>query len=184
MKAVSYSIKSAYFHQFSTDFNRRLNLVRDQGVGGSNPLSPTNSSLRLVLINQYITTSKGRSRRSGQMRIIGTIGTIRQFSRHNCLWRKGNLRRDLPSEIVLKVSVPSDNELAAANSTDPNSNRLFVGVAKKDSTITAESTIRSEFAHPPGTKSGIALIHPRVRLPALKSKFNANGGPPATPQVG
>jgi hypothetical protein len=23
------------------DFNKRLNLVRDQGVGGSNPLAPT-----------------------------------------------------------------------------------------------------------------------------------------------
>jgi hypothetical protein len=30
MQAVSYSIKSTYFYQFSTDFNRRLNLVRDQ----------------------------------------------------------------------------------------------------------------------------------------------------------
>jgi len=26
----------------STDFNKPENLVRDQGVGGSNPLSPTN----------------------------------------------------------------------------------------------------------------------------------------------
>jgi hypothetical protein len=28
--------------QVSVDFHNRLNLVRDQGVGGSNPLSPTN----------------------------------------------------------------------------------------------------------------------------------------------
>ena len=28
--------------QLSTDFNKAWNLVRDQGVGGSNPLSPTN----------------------------------------------------------------------------------------------------------------------------------------------
>jgi len=28
----------------STTFNNSWNLVRDQGVGGSNPLSPTNSS--------------------------------------------------------------------------------------------------------------------------------------------
>ena len=28
--------------QNSTNFNRSWNLVRDQGVGGSNPLSPTN----------------------------------------------------------------------------------------------------------------------------------------------
>ena len=41
MQAVNYSIKSTYFHQFSTDFNRSFDLVRDQGVGGSNPLTPT-----------------------------------------------------------------------------------------------------------------------------------------------
>jgi hypothetical protein len=29
-------------HQISTDFTKDWNLVRDQGVGGSNPLSPTN----------------------------------------------------------------------------------------------------------------------------------------------
>jgi hypothetical protein len=29
--------------QISTDFTTILNLVRDQGVGGSNPLSPTKS---------------------------------------------------------------------------------------------------------------------------------------------
>jgi hypothetical protein len=29
-------------HRISTDFNKHRNLVRDQGVGGSNPLSPIN----------------------------------------------------------------------------------------------------------------------------------------------
>jgi len=35
------SIKSSYFHAISVDFNKCEKLVRDQGVGGSNPLSPT-----------------------------------------------------------------------------------------------------------------------------------------------
>ncbi len=34
-----------YKLQISTDINNGRNLVRDQGVGGSNPLSPTNLSL-------------------------------------------------------------------------------------------------------------------------------------------
>src|ERR1035437_5571150 len=36
------SISISYKPQLSTDFNNLWNLVRDQGVGGSNPLSPTN----------------------------------------------------------------------------------------------------------------------------------------------
>jgi len=32
-------------HENPTDFNKPWNLVRDQGVGGSNPLSPTNAKL-------------------------------------------------------------------------------------------------------------------------------------------
>ena len=36
--------------QNSTDFNKGWNLVRDQGVGGSNPLSPTNLSLSLSIV--------------------------------------------------------------------------------------------------------------------------------------
>ena len=39
--AATHSIKSSYFLSVSTCFNKSLNLVRDQGVGGSNPLSPT-----------------------------------------------------------------------------------------------------------------------------------------------
>jgi hypothetical protein len=39
---VGYPIKSTYTHSFSTVFNKCFDLVRDQGVGGSNPLSPTN----------------------------------------------------------------------------------------------------------------------------------------------
>jgi hypothetical protein len=31
----------SYKQRISTSFNNRWNLVRDQGVGGSNPLSPT-----------------------------------------------------------------------------------------------------------------------------------------------
>ena len=30
-----------YDHRISTDFTKSKNLVRDQGVGGSNPLAPT-----------------------------------------------------------------------------------------------------------------------------------------------
>ena len=40
--AATHSIENSYFHSISTHFNKSLNLVRDQGVGGSNPLSPTN----------------------------------------------------------------------------------------------------------------------------------------------
>jgi hypothetical protein len=40
--ATTGSIPIAYGLQNSVEFNNRLNLVRDQGVGGSNPLSPTN----------------------------------------------------------------------------------------------------------------------------------------------
>ena len=38
--AATHSIKNSYFNAISTGFNKQLNLVRDQGVGGSNPLSP------------------------------------------------------------------------------------------------------------------------------------------------
>jgi hypothetical protein len=34
-------MSTSYKHQISMGFNRPWNLVRDQGVGGSNPLSPT-----------------------------------------------------------------------------------------------------------------------------------------------
>jgi hypothetical protein len=37
-------IQNSYFHSISTHFNKLLNLVRDLGGGGSNPLSPTNKS--------------------------------------------------------------------------------------------------------------------------------------------
>ena len=36
----------------STDFNNQLKLVRDQGVGGSNPLSPTNNFNTLQTLNK------------------------------------------------------------------------------------------------------------------------------------
>ena len=39
--AAKHSIENSYFYSISTDFNNPRNLVRDQGVGGSNPLSPT-----------------------------------------------------------------------------------------------------------------------------------------------
>jgi hypothetical protein len=40
--AAKDSIESCYFRSISADFNKSPKLVRDQGVGGSNPLSPTN----------------------------------------------------------------------------------------------------------------------------------------------
>jgi len=40
--AATHSIENCYFHSISTDLNNTQKLVRDQGVGGSNPLSPTN----------------------------------------------------------------------------------------------------------------------------------------------
>ena len=39
---ASGTIQITWNHRISLDFTKRLNLVRDQGVGGSNPLSPTN----------------------------------------------------------------------------------------------------------------------------------------------
>jgi hypothetical protein len=78
---------------------------RDQGVGGSNPLAPTISSHWLVFLNQAITPSKGRSRRGGKLWKSGNIGTIVQFSHHVWLLEQGDLRRNLPSEIILKVDV-------------------------------------------------------------------------------
>jgi len=40
-KPATHSFKSNYVYSISTSFNKRRNLVREQGVGGSNPLSPT-----------------------------------------------------------------------------------------------------------------------------------------------
>ena len=42
MQAATGSTSITWNRQNSIDFNKVWNLVRDQGVGGSNPLSPTN----------------------------------------------------------------------------------------------------------------------------------------------
>src|ERR1035437_3451873 len=49
------SISISYKPQLSTDFNNSWNLVRDQGVGGSNPLSPTNvfNKLQRYFFHRY-----------------------------------------------------------------------------------------------------------------------------------
>jgi hypothetical protein len=39
--AATHSIKSSCGQQFSIEFNRRWNLLREQGVVGSNPIAPT-----------------------------------------------------------------------------------------------------------------------------------------------
>jgi len=49
-RTVKPSIESTYFHPIPTDFHNRSDLVRDQGVGGSNPLSPTN------IVNHLLTS--------------------------------------------------------------------------------------------------------------------------------
>jgi hypothetical protein len=54
-----HSIKSSYFLSISIYFNKSLKLVRDQGVGGSNPLSPTNN------FNTFQTLNKLKNRPSG-----------------------------------------------------------------------------------------------------------------------
>jgi hypothetical protein len=54
--AATYSIKSSYFYSISGDFNKPRKLVRDQGVGGSNPLSPT-------IKNQSFTLKSGDTKR-------------------------------------------------------------------------------------------------------------------------
>ena len=41
-EAATHSIPITSGLQISIEFNKHWNLVRDQGVGGSNPLSPTN----------------------------------------------------------------------------------------------------------------------------------------------
>ena len=48
--AATGSTPITWNQQNSTDFNKVRNLVRDQGVGGSNPLSPTNLSLALSVV--------------------------------------------------------------------------------------------------------------------------------------
>jgi len=47
--SATHSTAITYGLQISIIFHNRLNLVRDQGVGGSNPLSPTNLFKHLVL---------------------------------------------------------------------------------------------------------------------------------------
>ena len=44
--------------QISTDFYNVLNLVRDQGVGGSNPLSPTNLFKHINSISGFSSTGR------------------------------------------------------------------------------------------------------------------------------
>jgi len=39
-KQQTIQFKASEFHAFSINFNKRRNLVRDQEVGGSNPLAP------------------------------------------------------------------------------------------------------------------------------------------------
>jgi len=52
MRPASHSIQISWKPRISTDFNNQLNLVRDQGVGGSNPLSPTNYFNTLQTLNK------------------------------------------------------------------------------------------------------------------------------------
>jgi len=47
-RLATVSISINYKLQISIDFHNLLNLVRDQGVGGSNPLSPTNCFQQLT----------------------------------------------------------------------------------------------------------------------------------------
>ncbi len=51
-EASTHSITISCSLQNSIEFNKRWNLVRDQGVGGSNPLSPTNLFKPLFRRNQ------------------------------------------------------------------------------------------------------------------------------------
>ena len=50
------SISITWKQQNSIDFNRCLNLVRDQGVGGSNPLSPTNLFKHMDSVSGFSST--------------------------------------------------------------------------------------------------------------------------------
>ena len=47
-RCVTHSIKNSCKLRISIDFNKCANLARDPGVGGSNPLSPTNLFKHLV----------------------------------------------------------------------------------------------------------------------------------------
>ena len=51
------STSISYKPSISAKFNRLLHLVRDQGVGGSNPLSPTNIFNNLNDTSGFIATS-------------------------------------------------------------------------------------------------------------------------------
>ena len=56
-EAATGSTTITWNQQKSTDFNKVWNLVRDQGVGGSNPLSPTNIFNRISDHSGFSSTS-------------------------------------------------------------------------------------------------------------------------------
>ena len=53
--AANDSSPIAYAHQDSIDFNNGWNLVRDQEVGGSNPLASTNLFKALISHSCFVT---------------------------------------------------------------------------------------------------------------------------------
>jgi hypothetical protein len=59
--AANHSITNRWKRSISTDFNSSLKLVRDQGVGGSNPLSPTNNFSTLQSLNKLKNRPSGFS---------------------------------------------------------------------------------------------------------------------------
>ncbi len=63
-KRATHSTASTWKQENTTDFNKRRNLVRDQGVGGSNPLAPTNSKWVYIRCSH----SSQRARRMGEPR--------------------------------------------------------------------------------------------------------------------
>jgi hypothetical protein len=57
VEAATHSIPITCGLQNSVEFNKRWNLVRDQGVGGSNPLSPTNLFKHISSTSGFPSTS-------------------------------------------------------------------------------------------------------------------------------
>jgi hypothetical protein len=81
--AATRSIKSGYLHSISTDFNKSLKLVLDQGVGGSNHLSPTIkiNSLQDSGVDQLVSAQVHYRSSVGEDQITHTVVDLRSSTK-------------------------------------------------------------------------------------------------------
>ena len=85
------SISISYKPQLSTDFNNLWNLVRDQGVGGSNPLSPANVLNNLSALDASV-----------DLRTTGAFFDLRSGLEHST--RNTTKNRMLKVQITRKIT--------------------------------------------------------------------------------